>query len=135
MLRDDILSRYILSRPHFFAVRQVTIRLKLASSTPTRTFRPRWTSTPFGCPHLPWERSSNGSRNHAAPSMGSGSGCDARTPPSGDSRHAGHHRRVRESAGRRADPELPCGVLSDHPRLPSVAADAAGSFANHGPGV
>src|SRR5205809_46964 len=36
----------------FRAVRQVTIGLKLASSTAARTLRPRWTSISLVCPHL-----------------------------------------------------------------------------------
>src|SRR6266699_5218669 len=139
MLRHDILGRYILSSATFCRVRQVTIRLKLASSTPARTLRPRLdprldTVSPW-LPTCARERSSNGSRNHPAPSLGRGPRCDAGTQPSGDSRYAGHHRRVRESAGGRPDPELPGGVLSDHPRFPPVAADAAGSLAFDGPGI
>src|SRR6266850_8415484 len=48
MLRHDILARYILSRRRFRSVRQVTIRLELASSTATHTFGPRF------CVHSPW---------------------------------------------------------------------------------
>src|SRR3989442_10609323 len=66
MLRDDILTRYILSSGHFGAVRQVTIRLKLACSLLTRTLHRRCTpsSTPAPgrgaamavqvTPHPPW---------------------------------------------------------------------------------
>src|SRR5216110_892130 len=115
----------------FCRVRQVTIRLKLASSTPDRTLRPRSDPRldpviPLVAPTCALERSSNGSRNHPAPTLGRGPRCDAGTQPSGDPRYAGHYRRVRESAGGRPDPELPGGVLSDHPRFPPVAADAAG---------
>src|SRR6266576_1653043 len=140
MLRHDILARYILSRYTFCRVRQVTIRLKLASSTPACTLRPRLDPRldpviPLVAPTCALERTSNGSRNHPAPSLGRGPRCDAGTQPSGDPRYAGHYRRVRESAGRRPDPELPGGVLSDHPRFPPVAADAAGSLAFDGPGI
>src|SRR2546426_7837003 len=66
MLRDDILTRYILSSGHFGAVRQVTIRLKLACSLLTRTLHRRCipSSTPAPgrgaamavqvTPHPPW---------------------------------------------------------------------------------
>src|SRR6266704_1808148 len=133
MLRHDILVRYILSRRQFRAVRQVTIGLKLASSTAARTLRPRWTKY-FPClpPPAPGIGAANGSGDHRAPNLGSGVGCDAGAKPSGYSRHARHHRCVRESARRRTDPELSGRVLPHHSGLPAVAADAARSLPGNG---
>src|ERR1041384_4616008 len=51
MLRDDILARYILSRDRIGRVRQVTIGLKLASSTAARTLRPRCTGMSLVAPN------------------------------------------------------------------------------------
>src|SRR5213075_97127 len=90
---------------------------------------------PNDAPTSARERSSNGSGNNAAPIVGCGSRCDAGTKPPGDSRHPGDCGRVRESAGRRPDPELPGRVLSHHPRFPAMAADAARPLPGHGPRV
>src|SRR5712675_293001 len=122
MLRHDILARYILSRRRSSGVRQVTIRLELASSTATHTFGPRFcVAFPMVAPTRARERTSNGSSGHAAPRLGRGSRLEAGTQPPGDSRHAGHRARVRESIGGRADPELPGLLLSHHPGLSAVA--------------
>src|SRR5712691_12279427 len=121
MLRHDIMARFILSTHHFGVVRQVTIRLELAGSSRAPTFHPRLACHPTVAP---WERSSDGCASHPPPFMGGGAGFHARAKPSGNSRHPGHHRRVRESTGRRADPELPGLLLSHHSRLPAVAPGA-----------
>src|SRR5438552_14265894 len=121
MLRHDIMARYILSTNHFRLVRQVTIRLELARSRRAPTFHPRLACHPTVAP---WKRSSDGRASYPPPLMGGVAGFHTRAKPSGNSRHPGHHRRVRESTRRWADPELPGLLLSHHSRLPAVAADA-----------
>src|SRR6266496_2916746 len=63
------------------------------------------------------------------PHMGGRPGCRVGSGPRGHPRHPSDRRRLGESAGRRPNPEFPRGFLSDHPRLPAVAAAAAGPLA------
>src|SRR5260370_41053486 len=129
MLRHDIMARYILSSGHLRGVRQVTIRLELARSRRAPTFHPRLACRPTVAP---WERSSDGCASPPPPLVGGGAGFHARAKPAGNSGHAGHYRRVRESTGRRTDPELPGLLLSHHSRLPAVAAGAPRPLTGNG---
>src|SRR5467141_806049 len=116
----------------FRDVRQVTIGLELAGSTLTRTLHARLDPSSHARAR---ERSCNGSASDPAPVLGRGFRYIPGTEPSGDPRYARYHRRVRESTGGRANPELPGRILSHHSRLSAVAADAAGSLARDGAGV
>src|SRR6266481_4494259 len=63
------------------------------------------------------------------PKMGGRPGCRFGSGPRGHPRHSRDRGCLGEPAGRRPNPELPRGLLSDHPRLPAVAAAAAGPLA------
>src|SRR5688572_24540938 len=136
MLRHVIMGRYILSSGRLLRVRQVTTVLQfckfgvhpyiLAHTRPTN---------PISALIAPARGAGYGSRNHPASSLGRRARRDSGAEPPGDSRHAGDHRRVRESADRGPDPELPRRLLPNHPGLSTVAPDAAGSLPADGEGV
>src|SRR5205823_14694351 len=65
----------------------------------------------------------------APPPLGGRLGCYAGSPSRGYPGYARDRARVGERADRRQDPELPRGLLPDHPRLSPVAAGAAGPLA------
>src|SRR5881227_1176717 len=58
----------------------------------------------------------------APPPLGGRPGCYAGSPSRGYPGYARDRARVGERADRRQDPELPRGLLPDHPRLSPVAA-------------
>src|SRR5256886_16627451 len=62
----------------------------------------------------------------APPPLGGRPGCYAGSPSRGYPGYARDRARVGERADRRQDPELPRGLLPDHPRLSPVAAGPAG---------